>query len=248
MIKSILQQNQFVSSSELCTLIQASESTIRRDLEAMEEAGEVERVHGGAILTKHMSNEPLYVQSRTSNQEEKLRIARHACSMIGSGDVVFLNHGTTVALIAQELAKRTDLDTITIITSNFGAALNLIETNVRLVVLGGTFRKNSYSLTGSTTMDNIQRYNANKAFFGVDGINVRYGCTFSAEPDAEVSRTMARQTHGQIHIVADHNKWGTVCEFNGIPFDRISSLITGEQLNEEISSVFADAGIELYRV
>ena len=64
MILQVLQGRQFVSSLELCDILCASESTVRRDLELLEESGAIERVHGGAVLTKHLNIESLYSQSK----------------------------------------------------------------------------------------------------------------------------------------------------------------------------------------
>ena len=81
MLIAILEQKQFVSSSELCERLESSESTIRRDLELMENKGQIERVHGGAILSKHIFEEPSFMQSKDMNYEEKMRIAEAACSL-----------------------------------------------------------------------------------------------------------------------------------------------------------------------
>lgn len=247
-IRQFLQNKQFVSSSELCRLLGSSESTIRRDLELMEENGLIERVHGGAVLTKHIIKENEYSLSDTTNLDEKTRIAECACSMIEANDVVFLNHGTTTALIASALAKRHSLESITVISSNFEVINALVNTDVQLICLGGNFRNTSHSLIGSLTAENINNFNANKFFIGLGGINVRYGCTFEAEQDALVSKLMASKTHGQIIAVADHEKWGSVCKYNCIGINSISSLITGRELSDEIEPVFSEIGVNLFRV
>lgn len=248
MLIAILEQKQFVSSSELCERLESSESTIRRDLELMENKGQIERVHGGAILSKHIFEEPSFMQSKDMNYEEKMRIAEAACSLIKANDVIFFNHGTTTELIAEKLAERTDLEKITVITSNIGIINTLIHTDVQLICLGGKFRRNSFSLAGSLTLSNLSHFNANKCFLGVDGINIRYGCTFSAESDAEVSKAMAGQTHGSIYIVADHTKFATVSAFNCIPVERVDAVITGCELNNEVSSNFEGKGLEIKTV
>lgn len=247
-IEHLLQSRQLISSLELCETIGASESTIRRDLELMEQNGILERVHGGAILTRHNNIESLYNQNRMTNQEEKQRIADYACSLIHDNDVVFLNHGSTTTLIAQSIAKRTDLSSITVISSNLGVITALSETDCTLICLGGAFRKKSFSLIGGMTTDNIGRFIANKCFLGVDGLDVRYGCTYFAEQDAEVSRLMARNTHGQIYIVADNDKWGTVSPYSCIPFSRIGTFITGKELTNQVQEVFDEHELELCRV
>lgn len=247
-IKQILQQKQFVSSTEICRLLKSSESTTRRDLEVMEENGIIERVHGGAVLTKHINIENKYSISNTTNLPEKTRIAEAASLLIEDNDVVFFNHGTTTTLVAQALAKRPSLESITVISSNFEVIRALIETDVQLICLGGNLRKTSHSLIGSLTTDNITAYNANKFIIGLGGINVRYGCTFEAEQDAQVSKLMAGKTHGQIIAVADHEKWGAVCRYNCIGINSLSTLVTGSELSDEIEPVFNEIGVNLIRV
>lgn len=247
-IERILQGRQFVSSSELCNLIDASESTVRRDLEQLEDQGILERVHGGAILTQHVNTESLYKHSRLKNENEKQRIAEQACSMIEENDVVFLNHGTTTSMIAQVLAKNNVFKNVTVISSNLGVMNALFESDINFICLGGTLRTKSLSLTGAMTIENLACFISNKCFIGVDGIDVRYGCTYFTVQDADVTKQMARNTHGQIHVVADHEKWGTVSPYSAVPFSRISSFITGVELNENISSVFEENGVSLLRV
>jgi len=248
MILQVLQGRQFVSSLELCDILCASESTVRRDLELLEESGTIERVHGGAVLTRHLNIESLYSQSKLTNEAEKRRIADFASSLITQNDVVFMNHGTTTTMIAQALANRTDLQNITVISSNLGVICSLFETDINLICLGGVCRKQSFSITGGITLSNIDSFVANKCFLGVDGIDVKFGGTFFTEKDSEVSKEMALNTHGQIYIVADHNKWGTVSPFKGIQFSRVNSFITGKELDEQIDLVFKEHGVDLHRI
>lgn len=247
-ILQILEDRQFISSSALCEMLNASESTIRRDLEDMESKGLVDRVHGGALLSRHVVQEPLYQQSLDSNFEEKVAIAEKVSTLIEPHDVIFLNHGTTNEIIARAIAKNVHSKDITIVTSNLNVIQIFMNTDIRLICLGGQFRSVSRSLVGSLTIDNLQQFHANKCFIGVDGINIRYGCSFSAESDASVSKQMIKQTHGEVFVVADHTKWGVVAPYFCTHLERIDTFITGRQLDPTISMHFQEKGLELVLV
>lgn len=243
----MIEQQHFVSSATLCELLNASESTIRRDLEDMESNGLIDRVHGGAVRSKHLLQEPIYQTSLDSNFEEKVAIANAVVQLIEPHDVIFLNHGTTNEIIAQSIAQNSSLHNVTVITSNMNAAQVLKTSDVQLIVLGGVFRKQSHSFIGQLTIDGLKNFHANKSFLGVDGIHIRYGCSFSAESDAIVSKQMIAQTHGKTFIVADHTKWGVVAPYFCSNLKAINTFVTGKELDTEIAKFYKEHGVSLIR-
>jgi len=94
-IQALLDQQRVASISELSDLLQVSEATIRRDLEALEEQGALERTHGGAILTRRLPNEPFYSTSATQHPDEKREIGAAAAQLVAEGETLFINSGTT---------------------------------------------------------------------------------------------------------------------------------------------------------
>ena len=229
---------------DLCNMLDASEATVRRDLEWLEQDGILERTHGGAILSQRMITEPEYRQRAQHHPEEKRRIGALAASLIEVGDIVFINSGTTTTQVIQQV--RNDAE-ISVFTNNVNAALEMGEPGFNHYLIGGEFQHRSKSLAGRFAMENLKQVYANKAILGVDGISLKHGCTVPTNGEAEVVRQMIERTMGQIIVVADHSKWGVVSNFQIATIDEIDILVTDEALDrsalDSLSSHSVDSRI-----
>jgi DeoR/GlpR family transcriptional regulator of sugar metabolism len=232
-ILEFLQFHRVASISGLSALLGASEATIRRDLEWLEGEGIAERTHGGAILTQRMPLEPAYAWSAQAHPEEKRRIGLAAASLVKDGETIFLNSGTTTTQVLHQLLARHDLHDITVITNNVTAALAAPETGFEIILLGGYFRPVATSVFGHFATAMLRQLTADRAFIGVDGITLKYGCTTPASAEAEIARVMIERTHGPVIVVADHSKWGVVSNFEIAPLDALDTLVTDPGLASE---------------
>jgi len=98
-IQEYLTINQIARTADLCEMLDASEATVRRDLEWLELKGVLERTHGGAILNQRITLEQEYQQRAQHHPDEKRRIGELAASLIDEGDIVFINSGTTATQV-----------------------------------------------------------------------------------------------------------------------------------------------------
>ena len=222
-IQEYLAVNKIARTADLCDLLEASEATVRRDLEWLEQEGYLERTHGGAILSQRMTLEPGYQQRAEVYIEEKRSIGAAAASLIQKDDVVFLNSGTTTTQVIRQ--TRSD-PSISIYTNNLWGVMELGEPGFQYYVVGGQFQPRSYSLAGRFATENLGQVYASKAILGADGISLKHGCTVPSNEEAEIVRQMIRQTKGEIIVVADHSKWGVVSNFQIAAIEEISILIT----------------------
>jgi DeoR/GlpR family transcriptional regulator of sugar metabolism len=204
-------------------MLEASEATVRRDLEWLESEGVLERTHGGAILSQRMTFEPGYPQRAQINPEQKRSIGAMAASLIEKDDIVFINSGTTTTQVIRHV--RND-PTVSIFTNNLSGALEAGEPGFQYHLVGGEFQPRSNSLAGRFAVENLGQVYATKAILGVDGISLKHGCTVPSNGEAEIVRQMIRQTKGEIIVVADHSKWGVVSNFQIAAIDEIDKLIT----------------------
>jgi DeoR family fructose operon transcriptional repressor len=239
-IQEYLAVHQIARSADLCKVLETSEATVRRDLEWLEKRGILERTHGGAILSQRVSFEQEYQQRAQQNPDSKKKIGELAASFITEGDIVFVNSGTTATQVLQHIPKD---PSVTVFTNNVNAALELGETGFHYCMTGGEFQSRSYSLAGRFAMENLNQIYANKAFIGVDGISIKHGCTVPTDPEAEVVRRMIERTKGQIIIVADHSKWGTVSNFQVASIDEVDKLISDDGLTSSAIESLAAHGI-----
>jgi len=225
-IQDYLAIHKIVRTADLCDVLEASEATVRRDLERLEHEGILERTHGGAMLSQRMIFEPEYQQRAQLHPEEKRNIGALAASLIEEGDIVFINSGTTTTQVIRHI--RGDAG-ISVFTNNLNAALEVGESGFHLYLVGGEFQPRSNSLAGRFAVENLRQVYANKAIIGVDGISLKHGCTVPSNAEAEVVQLMIERTRGQIIIVADHSKWGVVSNFQIATVDEIDKLVTDEE-------------------
>lgn len=124
-----------VSVTELVELLDASESTIRRDLNSLHNDGMLKKIHGGAIsIGDNTSKHDYKVNVRkTLNTEEKHQLAKYAASLIENDDVIYLDAGTTTEAMIDYIQS----DRILVVTNGIVHAKKLLEKGVKTFILGG---------------------------------------------------------------------------------------------------------------
>jgi DeoR family fructose operon transcriptional repressor len=100
-ISELLKERSSLRVIALAEIFNVSESTIRRDLQEMEEKGLLTRTHGGAVCIQGTSFEPSFKEKEIEEREQKISIAKIAASMIKDGDTIILDSGTTTLEIAK---------------------------------------------------------------------------------------------------------------------------------------------------
>ncbi len=227
-IQEYLALHKIVRMDELYKMLDASEATVRRDLEWLEREGTLERTHGGAMLSQRLTFEPEYYQRASTNPEEKRLIGELAASLINDGDVVFINSGTTTAQVIKCIRSNAG---ITVFTNNLRAVLDAGETGFNLHLVGGEYQPHSNSVAGRFAIDNLRQVYADRTILGVDGISLAHGCTVPSNSEAEVMKLMIERTKGEIYITADHTKWGVVSNFQVASMDDVDHIITDADID-----------------
>ena len=240
-IQEYLTIHQIARTADLCEMLDASEATVRRDLEWMESKGILERTHGGAILNQRMILEQEYQQRAQHHPEEKRRIGELAASLIEEGDIVFINSGTTATQVLQHIRRDSN---ITVFTNNVSAVMELGNPGFHYFLIGGEFQPRSSSIAGRFALDNLGLVYANKTILGVDGISLKHGCTVPTNAEAEVVRRMIDRTKGSIIIAADYSKWGVVSNFQIANIDEIDKLVSDDRLDSSAFDSLAEHNIE----
>jgi DeoR family fructose operon transcriptional repressor len=241
-IREYLAMHQVAPIAALSAILQVSEATVRRDLEWLEKQGVLERTHGGARLSQRLPLEPDYASSAQVHPDEKRRIGAAAAALVQPGDTLFVNSGTTTTEIVRHLHH---LAGLTLITNNVRAALEAQAADFELILLGGTFRPRANSVAGRFAAEALRQVYATKAFIGVDGISLRFGCTTPNSAEAEIARLMIERTRGEVVVVADHSKWGVVSNYAIAPLDRIDRLVTDAGLDPDARAELAAQSVQV---
>lgn len=217
-----------------------SEATLRRDLTLLEDQRLITRTHGGA-LAQDLAFE-LPVRYRDARQKgAKQSIAFAAARRLDAGpEVVALTGGTTTSEVARQLALRQDL---TIVTNALNIAVELVmRPRVKLVVVGGVSRPQSYELVGPWAEEVISSINIGTVFVGVDGITADEGLTTHDEVEARTNRAMIARSR-RVIVVADSTKIGRVMLARIVGVDAVHEVVTDEGADRDEVARLRDAGI-----
>ncbi|MCL3883536.1 DeoR/GlpR family DNA-binding transcription regulator [Marivita sp. GX14005] len=198
--------------------------TIRRDLSDLAEDGQLERVHGGAMLPSGTSNIG-YEERRRLNLDAKSAIARACAERIPNNISLFLNIGTSTEAVARELRRHTDM---LVVTNNMNVANILVETpECQVVVTGGNLRRADGGLVGKLATETILQFKFDLAIIGCSALD-RDGDLLDFDiQEVGVSQSILRQSR-QTFLVADASK------FKRSAPARIASL-------EAVDTFFTDA-------
>jgi len=220
-----------VSVTDLVKILDSSESTIRRDLNALDNEGLLKKIHGGAIAIGESTSKHDYkVNIRQSlNVDEKCLIAKYAASLIEEGDVIYLDAGTTTELLIDFI----EAINITVVTNGIVHAKKLLERGFKTFIVGGEIKATTEAIIGSTTVEDLKKYNFSKGFFGVNGVSNQNGYTTPDVNEAMV-KAQAIKMCSQSFVLADQSKLEKV---SFITFGAItdSTLITMKIDNKIIS-------------
>ncbi|WP_254843173.1 DeoR/GlpR family DNA-binding transcription regulator [Deinococcus marmoris] len=228
-ILSLAQQNGEVSASDLSKLLGVSEVTVRSDLKALSDSGQLRRTRGGARLPLEL--ERPFLPGETSLEETsrrhsaaKRRIGRAAAGLVQNGETVFLDVGSTTTEVARALSPT--LRGVTIITNGLNIALELERLpNVRVIVTGGTLRPLQHSLVSPYALEVLGRIHADRLFLGCNGVSATAGVTNANHEEAEIKRVMVHQSR-EVVVVADHSKLGQISQAQVAATGAVRTLIT----------------------
>ncbi|MGA2765019.1 MAG: DeoR/GlpR family DNA-binding transcription regulator [Spirochaetia bacterium] len=226
------------SVNELSRLLNVSAVTIRQDLTLLEEEGFLRRVHGGAVLVSADDISKRLVM----NYEKKQRIARAAAEHVGEGESIFIEAGSTNAILVKELGKR---EGVTIITSNVFIARQLKKNeHASIILLGGLYQHESESLVGKLAKLCLDNVNFTKAFIGVDGFTKEAGFTSTDMMRAEISAQIVRKG-AEVFVVTDSSKFGKV-QLTNLFYPRdIRCLITDDGIPPADKAYLEENGVRV---
>ncbi len=240
-IIELVQRDGHVRVTALREALGVSEITIRRDLVFLEKKNLIERTFGGAISTLRLNKEENYSNRSKLELENKDSIAKLAAGLIEDGDTVFINGGSTT----NHIFRYINTSNIKIVTTNAGCIGQIENPAIELVLAGGLYRLQSNSFVGGFTTGILNQVNANKAILGVDALSCRYGMTTPKQQAAETTRLMMDRTMGEIIVITDHRKIGLVSDYVTAPINRIDTLISDYQLDQEFINEMIDLGIRV---
>src|SRR3954468_9881617 len=218
--------------SDLVSLLNVSEMTVRRDIATLAGRGLVARVHGGATaLDGRSADEPGFLAKSAMALREKAAIARVAADLVQPGDSVALSAGTTTYAVAEALLGVADL---TVVTNSLPAARLLHESARRdlTVVLTGGVPTPSDALVGPVAIGALRGLHVDWLFLGVHGIDEHAGLTTPNLVESETNRALLTAAR-QVVVVADSSKWHIVGLSSMAALSEVDVLVMDSGLPEQ---------------
>lgn len=234
-------EQQSIHIGELAQEFGVSEMTIRRDVARLERDGFLRRTYGGATAHVTRSLELAFNARALQHTGPKRLIGMAAAELVRDAATMFVGIGTTTEQFAQFLPGRRDL---TVITGSVPIASLLGTRSPRVVVLGGTVRRDELSCIGPVAAATVHRYHADVAVLGAAGLTVRHGVTELNDDEAEIQRLMVEHSDTLV-IVADGTKLGFTAQVQVTDAERIDTLVTDEGAPPEEVSALQALGVHV---
>ncbi len=234
-ILALLEEKKSITVAEVTELLGISESTARRDITALDRAGRLTKVFGGAVTSDGslVTHEPTVAQKVEVQKAEKMCIARFAAELIEDSDFVYLDAGTTTWYMLDFLPHVQ----ATFVTNAVAHAQKLAARGNRVFLIGGELKSSTEAVIGAQAMETLERYHFTKGFFGTNGISKREGFTTPDAGEAQVKRTAMRQCR-KCYVLADSSKFGNISAVTFAPLEAgtivTEKAVEGYQAGERI--------------
>lgn len=240
-ILSMLSEDSAISVQQISENLGVSQVTIRSDLQSLEGKGLILRMRGGALPAFH----PDILEHQKDGTAEKRRIAQAAAGLIGDGDTIMINDGTTTALIPKFLLGKRDIKLVT----NSTLLLPFVRVNpsIQTQLIGGEFISSTEAIVGTQAMAQLSSYHVKYVFIGTGGFSVETGCTTHLQEGAQIARHMAG-LGDTVVLTADSSKYGRKGFVNYLPLEKVDVIITDNKLSDSAAADIRAMGKELILV
>jgi len=243
-IAALVIANGRASVTELAQAYDVTTETVRRDLAALDKAGVVRRVHGGAVPVRALHLVEAGVGERESTRaEHKDAIAQTAAELIPPGGAtILLDAGTTTARIAAHLPADREL---VVVTNSVPVAARIAAMpSVSLQLLGGRVRGITQAVVGEQALRVLDTLRVDMAFIGTNGISVRHGLSTPDNEEAAVKRAMVSSAN-YVVAVADSSKVGREDFVSFAPLTSVDTLITDAEIADTDRRELVEHGVEV---
>ena len=218
-----------ITIKELANNFDVSESTIRRDLDELAEKDYVKRTHGGAILIEKFNNEYNFIKKTKENINEKTAIAKYAADLVKNGDIIAINSSTLTYLMATELKAKN----VKVITNSVDIIVELSNKNdYDISVLGGDYFHIARTIEGPITEKQIREMHFDKAFLGVNGIDLNLALSTASPIEASSKKAMI-ECSDQSYILSESNKFDNASFYKIADFTDITAIISDKNLSDK---------------
>jgi DeoR family fructose operon transcriptional repressor len=237
----MLDSRDFLDLETLCRELDASESSVRRDLDELEAQSVLKRVYGGAVPIQPRANSAFdFTVESGRYSDEKSRIARLTATLIQDGETVILDGGSTVAAVARELASKS----LHIVTNSLPIAETLeVQRNIELTLTGGYLDPRIRVMLGPLCEQMLGLIRADVVIMGIGSVSE---AGFSNNNTLVVgSEQKMIEIANRLIIVADHTKFGRSAMIPVAQLSAAHTVVSDSELASEYVEMLRSRGIEV---
>ena len=239
-IAEYVQKVEFASLEEIANQVDASISTVRRDLTTLEGDGILRRTHGGARITSPKTDEFAFTARDTHQLSEKEAIGKACAELIKPNQSVIIDAGTTVYHVARHLeSKSPQIITNSLPVANFFGSANRVE----VVLSGGVLYPRLGVLVGPLAVEAFSKIHADVAVMSAGGISLE-GITNSHGLLIDIQQAMIKGAQKVIFCL-DHTKFGRKSILPLCELDIIDAIVTDSSASPDLIEALQKRGIEV---
>lgn len=234
-IIELLSEKKVMKMHELTKFFSISMDTLRRDLQPLIKQGRIKKIYGGIELIESSLTQLPMGERMVSQLHEKKAIA-HLCSeYIENGDCIYLDSGSTTYQIAKFIKNKKH---VTVITNSILIVLELLYSEVDVIIIGGKIRKEEQSIFSHDYLFPFHSFNIQKAFICAGGVSIEKGIS-----DYSMEETLARKKiidiANEVYVTCDSTKFGKDVRIGIAPLDAVDYLVTDENISPLFIHEFA---------
>lgn len=207
LIQDIINDRNTVTVAELARELDTSESTIRRDLTALDNLGKIRKFFGGAASIRQ--NEGFFEDKVSVREhqmyEEKTKIAQYAATLINDSDFVYIDAGTTTSRLIDFITN----DKATYVTNGIAHGRKLIQKGLNAYIIGGKIKSTTEAIIGAEGIASLKNFNFSKAFIGANGVDLQAGFSTPDIEEALIKQAAIEKSYTAF-VLADNSKFRRV--------------------------------------
>ena len=243
-IMDILMDSGSASVEDLASRFGVSKMTVHRDLDDLEQAGLLRKVHGGASIQSSPQFESDFRYREKIAADEKRRLARFAATLIEPGQIIIIDDGSTAGGLADIIG---DIRPLTVITNNLGVINKLAAiAGIDVISLGGQYSNKFNGFFGIITEDALRSLRADAAFLSSSAI---HGAS-AFHQDQEVVQTKRKmmKSAARAYLMVDHGKFGKSALHFLTGLEGFDAVITGAEIDPVYENALSEAGVRLEKI
>ena len=245
-LKQIVREQKTVDIATLCTALNVSDVTVRKYLDQLEQEGFLKKMHGGAMLLESESDIAFDTMAEADDglaKEDVDQIAGLAASLIEEGDSIFIGQGALCLALAKKLHT---INNLTVITNNINAVPDIAVNVRKLFFIGGEVlvqNGNIYSC-GTKAIQQLEDIFVQKAFIGVDGIDMSIGVTVNDFELYEIIEKIVDISR-QVIVMAENTKFNKIGLHKIANLDHFRIYVSDKKLDEKYKQYFFERDIKI---